>query len=184
VALLRVSFAGELGWEVHCDRADAPAIWDALVAGGAVPFGMRALNSLRIEKGYRAWKGDLSTDYTLLQGGLGRFIHWDHDFPGRAALQAEKQRGVEKSFVVMKVATGECDPPYMANIWSDGQIAGEVTSAAMGWRVGHVVALGMLRADLAVPGTQVEVEAFGARLAAEVLGGGAVWDPQNARLKA
>jgi dimethylglycine dehydrogenase len=183
VALLRVSFAGELGWEVHCDRADAPAIWDALVAGGAVPFGMRALNSLRIEKGYRAWKGDLSTDYSLLEGGLERFVHWDHEFPGRAALLAEKQRGVAKSFVVMKVETGECDPPYMANIWADGRIAGEVTSAAMGYRVGHVVALGMLRADLAVPGARVEIEAFGERLQAEVLGGGAVWDPRNERLK-
>jgi dimethylglycine dehydrogenase len=54
---------------------------------------MKALNSLRIEKGYRAWKGDLSTDYSLLEGGLERFIDWGHDFPGKAALAAEKQRG-------------------------------------------------------------------------------------------
>ncbi len=57
--------------------ADTPAIWDAIVAAGARPFGMYALDSLRIEKGYRAWKGDLSTDYTLLEGGLDRFIRWD-----------------------------------------------------------------------------------------------------------
>ncbi|MBW2494951.1 MAG: FAD-dependent oxidoreductase, partial [Deltaproteobacteria bacterium] len=90
-ALLRVSFAGELGWEVHAENADMPAIYDAVLAGGAKPFGMWALNSLRIEKGYRAWKGDLSTDYSLLEGGLDRFIRFDkpQDFPGKPALLAE-----------------------------------------------------------------------------------------------
>jgi dimethylglycine dehydrogenase len=163
---------------------DAPAIYDALLAGGAVPFGMRALNSLRIEKGYRAWKGDLSTDYSLLEGGLERFIDWTKDFPGKTALAAEKQRGVAKRFVALKVATGPNDPPYMANLWADGAIVGEVTSAAMGYRVGHVVALGMLKSEYAVPGTVLEVEVFGERLAAEVLGYGASWDKKNERIKA
>jgi dimethylglycine dehydrogenase len=183
-ALVRVSFAGELGWEIHCDRGDAGPIFDALLAGGAKPFGMRALNALRIEKGYRAWKGDLSTDYSLLEGGLERFIDWGHDFPGKAALMAEQQRGVAKRFVSLRVELGPCDPPYMANLWSNGAIVGEVTSAAMGYRVGHVVALGMLRAELAVPGTALEVEVFGQRLAAEVTGHGAVWDAKNARIRA
>jgi dimethylglycine dehydrogenase len=184
VALLRVSFAGELGWEIHCDRADAPAIYAAVRAAGAVPFGMRALNSLRIEKGYRAWKGDLSTDYSLLEGGLERFIDWGKAFPGKAALQAEKQRGVAKRFVSLKVSGGDCDPPYMANLWLGDRVVGEVTSAAMGYRVGHVVALGMLRTDLAVPGQRLEVEAYGERLPVEVAGYGAVFDPKNERLKA
>jgi glycine cleavage system aminomethyltransferase T len=115
---------------------------------GAVPFGMFALNALRVEKGYRAWKGDLSTDYTLLQGGLDRFIDWGKDFPGRAALLAEKQAGVAKRFVALTVAAGDCDPPYMSTIWHRGAVVGEVTSAAWGHRVGACVALGMLRADL------------------------------------
>ena len=67
--LARVSFAGELGWEVHARVADMPVIYDAVLGAGAKPFGMWALNSLRLEKGYRAWKGDLSTDYSLLEGG-------------------------------------------------------------------------------------------------------------------
>ncbi|MDP3264514.1 MAG: FAD-dependent oxidoreductase [Tabrizicola sp.] len=184
VALVRVSFAGELGWEIHCDRADAQTIYDAVLQSGAVPFGMRALNALRIEKGYRAWKGDLSTDYSLLEGGLERFIDWTKEFPGKAALAAEKQRGVTKRFVALKVATGPADPPYMANLWHQGRIVGEVTSAAMGHRVGHVVALGMLKTDLAVPGTALEVEVYGERLAAEVLGFGAAWDAKNERIKA
>jgi len=184
VALIRVSFAGELGWEIHCGVGDAPVIYDALLAGGATPFGMQALNSLRIEKGYRAWKGDLSTDYSLLEGGLDRFIRWDKDFPGKAALEAERQQGSKKRFVTLKVAAGDYDPPYMANIWHGGAIVGEVTSAAWGYRVGACLALGMLRTDLVSAGTKVEVEVYGTRVAAEVLADGPAWDPANARLKA
>src|SRR6056297_2252810 len=90
--LIRVSFAGELGWEIHCPAAEVPVIWDAVTDAGAKPFGMWALNSLRIEKGYRAWKGDLSTDYSLLEGGLERFVRLDKppDFPGKAALRSEE----------------------------------------------------------------------------------------------
>ncbi|HLQ18257.1 MAG TPA: glycine cleavage T C-terminal barrel domain-containing protein, partial [Tabrizicola sp.] len=184
VALVRVSFAGELGWEIHCDRDDAPAIYDALLAGGAKPFGMKALNSLRIEKGYRAWKGDLSTDYSLLEGGLERFVDWGHDFPGKPALLAEKQRGVKKRFVSLKVDARDCDAPYMSTLWHNGQVVGETTSGAWGYRVGHSMALGMLRADLAVAGTDVEVEIFGDRLRATVLPDGPAWDAKNDRIKA
>ena len=112
-ALARVSFAGELGWEIHAANADIPAIYDAVLDGGAKPFGMFALNSLRIEKGYRAWKGDLSTDYTLLQSGLERFTKLDkpQDFPGKAALLSESQQGVQRRFVSMIVDADDCDAP-------------------------------------------------------------------------
>ncbi|MEI2807346.1 GcvT family protein [Albidovulum sp.] len=183
-ALVRVSFAGELGWEIHAANADASAIYDALLAGGAKPFGMRALNALRIEKGYRAWKGDLSTDYSLLEGGLDRFIRWEKEFPGKAALLAEKQRGVRKRFVTLVVDAGEADAPYMSTLWHEGRIVGETTSGAWGYRVGASLALGMLRADLAVPGTAVEVEIYGERRAAVVQADGPLWDPQNERLRA
>jgi dimethylglycine dehydrogenase len=139
---------------------------------------------LRIEKGYRAWKGDLSTDYSLLEGGLERFIDWSHDFPGKAALQAEKQRGVKKRFVSLKVEAGEADAPYMSTLWHQGQVVGETTSGAWGYRVGHSMALGMLRADLSAPGTAVEVEIFGDRVPAVVLADGPAWDATNARIKA
>ena len=184
VHLARVSFAGELGWEIHAAMAAIPVIHQAVMNAGATPFGMFALNALRVEKGYRAWKGDLSTDYTLLQGGLERFIDWNKDFRGRAALQAEKQAGVTKRFVALTVAAGDCDPPYMSTIWQDGAVVGEITSAAWGHRVGACVALGMLRADLTEPGTGVEVEVFGTRYPAVVQGDGAIWDPANDRLRA
>ncbi len=184
--LVRVSFAGELGWEVHARIADMPAIYDAILAEGAKPFGMRALNSLRIEKGYRAWKGDLSTDYTLLEGGLDRFVKFDkpQDFPGKAALLAEKQRGVKKRFVTLVVDAGDCDAPYMSTLWHDGKVVGETTSGVWGYRVGTSIALGMLRADLAVPGTEIEVEIYGERLRAVVQEDRPLWDPENARLRA
>ncbi|MDG1282127.1 MAG: FAD-dependent oxidoreductase [Pseudorhodobacter sp.] len=188
VVLMRVSFAGELGWEIHSRRADTPAVYAAVMAAGGPlgvrPFGMFALNSLRIEKGYRAWKGDLSTDYTILQGGLERFVDWGHDFRGKAALEAEKQRGVSKSFVSLVIEAGDCDPPYMSTLWSGDSVVGEVTSGYFGHRVGAVVALGMVRADLAQAGTALEVEIFGKRYPAVVQEDPCLWDPQNARLRA
>jgi len=173
-----------LGWELHCGTEDAPAIWDALTKAGATPFGMFALNRLRLEKGYRAWKGDLSTDYTVLQGGLERFVDWSKEFRGKAALEAEKQRGVSKRFVTLIFEAGDCDPPYMSTLWHDGQVVGETTSAGWGYRVDACVALGMLRADLTEPGTRIEVEIFGQRYPATVQADAPLWDPKNERLRA
>src|SRR5690625_1891711 len=184
-SLLRVSFAGELGWEVHCSRESAPAIWDAITRAGAKPFGMFALDSLRIEKGYRAWKGDLSTDYTVLEGGLERFIRWDKpDFRGKPALQAEKQRGAAKQFVAMTVEAGAYDAPYMSTIWKNGEVVGETTSGAWGYRVGSSIALGIVRTDLAEPGTGLEIEIYGERYPAKVQPDGPIWDPSNERIRA
>ncbi len=185
-ALLRVSFAGELGWEIHAENADMPQIYDAVLAAGAKPFGMYALNALRIEKGYRTWKGDLSTDYTLLEGGLARFVKLDkpQDFPGKAAILSERQRGRAKAFVTLTVEAGSCDAPYMSTIWKGDQVVGETTSGAWGYRVEKSIALGMIRADLAEPGTEVEVEIYGERCSAVVQSDQPLWDPENQRLRA
>ena len=184
--VIRVSFTGELGWEVHAENAAMPAIHDAVIGAGAKPFGMHALDSLRIEKGYRAWKGDLSTDYSMLEGGLERFVKFDkpQDFCGRAALEIERQRGRAKAFCILTVDAGEADAPYMSNVWHGGEIAGETTSGTWGYRVGASVALAMLRADLAEPGTEVEVEIYGERRKAVVRGDRPLWDPDNERLRA
>ncbi len=184
--LVRVSFAGELGWEVHTKIEDTPAVYDALIKGGGTPFGMFALNSLRLEKGYRAWKGDLSTDYSILEGGLERFLKLDkpQDFPGKAALQNEKQQSVKKRFVTLTVDAGDADAPYMSTLWHDGKVVGETTSGGWGYRVGKSIALGMLRADLAEPGTKIEVDIYGERRAATVEPDQPLWDPENERLRA
>ncbi|MEO1577200.1 MAG: FAD-dependent oxidoreductase [Pseudomonadota bacterium] len=184
--LARVSFAGELGWEVHANLDDIPAIYDAVLGAGAPPFGMFALNALRIEKGYRAWKGDLSTDYSLLEGGLDRFIKFDkaQDFPGKAALLSEKQRGSAKRFVTLTVDADEADAPYMSTLWHNGTVVGETTSGAWGYRVGSSIALGILKTELTAPGTELEVEIFGDRRRATVQADEPLWDPKNERIRA
>ncbi|WP_024585872.1 FAD-dependent oxidoreductase [Aliihoeflea sp. 2WW] len=188
--LVRVSFAGELGWEIHTKTEDTAPIFDAVWAAGQnhglKPFGMFALDSLRLEKGYRAWKQDLSTDYSVLESGLERFVKWDKpDFLGRSALAAEKQRDVAKRFAILTLdAPGDCDAPYMSTVWRDGEIVGETTSGGWGHRVDQSIALAMLRSDCAEPGSRVEVEIFGERFAATVHGDAPLWDPANARLKA
>ncbi len=185
-ALARVSFAGELGWEIHCTVDDAPAVWDALKDAGVVPFGMYALDSMRLEKGYRAWKGDLSTDYTLLEGGLDRFVKLDkpENFPGKAALLAEKQQGRKKGFVTLVVEGAEADAPYMSTLWYKGEIIGETTSGGFGYRTGKSIALGMVRADLTEPGTSLEINIYGEMFQAIVQENQPLWDPQNERLRA
>ncbi len=185
--LARVSFAGELGWEIHATNANMPALYAAVLEAGATPFGMYALNSMRIEKGYRAWKGDLSTDYSLLEGGMERFIKFDkpQDFRGKAALLAEKQKGSVKRFVTLTIDE-DCaqDPSYMSPIMYDGEVVGETTSGAYGYRVNKAIALGMLRADLAVAGTKVMVNIYGKDVAATVQEDKPMWDPDNARIRA
>ncbi|MCT4655111.1 MAG: FAD-dependent oxidoreductase [Cohaesibacter sp.] len=184
--LIRVSFAGELGWEVHCANDEAATIYQAILKGGAKPFGMWALNSLRLEKGYRAWKGDLSTDYSLLEGGLDRFVKLDkeQDFPGKAALLSEKQQGSTKRFVTLLVDAGKADAPYMSTLWHDGSVVGETTSGGWGYRIGASIALGMLRADLCEAGTEIEVEIYGERCRAVVQEDKPLWDPANERIRA
>ncbi|MEM1164336.1 MAG: aminomethyltransferase family protein, partial [Pseudomonadota bacterium] len=190
VQLVRVSFAGELGWEIHSKVEDTPAIWDALWAHGGKhglkPFGMFALDSLRIEKGYRAWKGDLSTDYTMLEGGLDRFVKLDkpQDFPGKQAILNQKQQGVKKRFCTMIVDAGDSDAPYMSTVWKGDEVVGETTSGGFGYRVGASIALGTVKTELTEPGTELEIEIFGERRRAVVQLDQPLWDPQNERLRA
>ena len=185
-ALCRVSFAGELGWEIHAANEHIPALYETVLGAGAKPFGMYALNALRIEKGYRTWKGDLSTDYSLLEGGLDRFVKLDkpQDFPGKAALANEKQQGVKKRFVTLIVDAGEQDAPYMSTLWHNGEVVGETTSGDYGYRVGASIALGMLRTDLAEPGTELEIDIYGKMYKATVQPDQPLWDPGNERLRA
>jgi dimethylglycine dehydrogenase len=184
--LLRVSFAGELGWEIHASNENMPCIYQSVLNNGAVPFGMYALNSLRLEKGYRAWKGDLSTDYSLFEGGLDRFVKLDkpQDFIGKAALMNEKQQGSSKKFVTLIVEAEEADAPYMSTIWKDGEIVGETTSGGWGYRVNASIALGMIKTELAFDNSSVEVEIYGKKYNAIVQRDEPIWDPRNERLKA
>jgi dimethylglycine dehydrogenase len=184
--LVRVSFAGELGWEIHAAPQAIPDIHAAVCAGGAVPFGMYALESMRLEKGYRTWKGDLSLEYTLLEAGLDRFVKLDkpQDFPGKAALLAERAQGSRRRFATLLIEGNAQDAKSMATLRMAGQVVGEVTSGGYGHRVGASIAHAILRPDAALPGTTLEVEIFGQTCTATVQEAQPLWDPQNARLRA
>ncbi len=183
--LTRVSFAGELGWEIHCRVEHAVNIWDAVTKAGAKPFGMWALNSLRLEKGYRTWKADLSSNYSLLECGLHRFVRFekDTDFPGKAALLHQRKFDLRRCFAVLTVAARDADAPHMSTLWYENHVVGEVTSGGWGYRVNASIALAMLRSDLAVPGTEIEVEIYGERCKATVQQESSLWDPRNERLQ-
>ncbi|MEO1424549.1 MAG: FAD-dependent oxidoreductase, partial [Pseudomonadota bacterium] len=132
--LLRVSYAGELGWELHLPNTHGVAAWDALMAAGEPhglkPIGMYALDSLRIEKGYMGWKHDLTGDYTPFELGCDRFIKLDKpDFPGRAALQREHQQGVKQRMASLTVKANGCEAPPLASVWQNGEQVGLVTSS-------------------------------------------------------
>ena len=185
--LVRVSFAGELGWEVHTQGLEASrAAYQAITAAGAKPFGMYALNSMRIEKGYRSWKGDLSTDYSLLEAGLGRFVKLNKqaDFPGKIALHNEQQQGSNRVFVTLIVEGGDYDAPYMSLVWQRDKVVGEITSSAYGYRAQKHIALGLVDKGLDSAGTELEIDIFGQRHRSLVHGDQAVWDPENLRLRA
>ena len=167
--LARVSFAGELGWEIHALRDDIEVIHAALDA--ATPFGMWALDSLRIEKGYRAWGSDLSPGYTLREVGAGRFM---------------SDRGAPPARRLLPLTLDDIgiDPRPMSPVWMGDRLAGEVTSAAYGHRIGKPVALAMLDCTLAPPDTEVEIEIFSRRVRATVHPDEPLFDPSNERLRA
>lgn len=188
--VVRVSYAGELGWEIHVPTETALAVHERICAAGEAhglrPFGMLALDSMRLEKGYRSWKADLSTDFTMLQSGLDRWIAWDKPaFVGREALLAERERGSDKAFVTLTVAEGEGEPIPLSTVFAaDGAPCGLVLSGGHGHRVGTDIALAILDRDRADPGAALEVEIVGARRAARIAPTAALYDPANERLKA
>ncbi len=184
---IRVSYVGELGWELHMPTKELLAVHDAVWAAGQPfglkRFGMYAMNSLRLEKCYRAWKGDLSTDYSVLTGGLDRFVKLDKsDFIGKAALEREKQAGSQERFVPLLVDAGDEDAPYLATVWQGDERVGLVTSGGYGHRIERSIALATIRIDLCVPGQQVEIEIFGERRPATVAEE-PLYDPTNELLR-
>ena len=121
--------------------------------------------------------------YTALQVEAVRDANFN-GVPEIAALLNEKQQGVKKRFVTLKVDAGEADAPYMSTLWHGGEVVGETTSGAWGYRVDASIALGMLRTDLTEPGTEIEVDIFGQRCKAVVQDDAPMWDPQNERIRA
>ena len=98
-------------------------------------------------------------------------------------MENEKQKGVSKHFVTLLVDAGACDAPYMSTLWHDSKVVGETTSGGWGHRIDKSIALGMVRADLAVEGTELTVEIYGEQCRAVVQADEPLWDPKNKRLR-
>jgi dimethylglycine dehydrogenase len=160
------------------------ALWSCGEAHGLQNVGIHALDSLRLEKTYRAWKQDLEIGYSPLAAGLQRFVDCRKPaFPGRTALLREQQEGPRQRLVGLTVDAEETYLMPLASLFAGGRRVGLVTSAGVGHRVRRPLALAYIAAELAEDGTAVEVAHFGSRLSAQVCLR-PFYDPDNERLRA
>ncbi|NGM46265.1 FAD-dependent oxidoreductase [Rhodobacter sp. SGA-6-6] len=184
---LRVSFTGDLGWELHCAEADQQALYLALLEAGrdlgAGPVGSRALMSLRVEKGYGSWGRDYSPEYWPQESGLAGLIRDDKPFLNREAWLAVKDKAPRDLMVMLEIGETGADalggePVFLP----DGTPAGQVSSGAYGYTVGKPLAIAYLKAGLAAPGTELRVAILGGSVPARVLER-PPFDPEGRRLR-
>jgi dimethylglycine dehydrogenase len=184
VLALRVSYVGELGFELHhppeMQRVLYDRLWEAGADLGLVDFGYRALDSLRLEKAYRLWGADMSADYTPLEAGLERFVAFDKgDFVGREAL-LEREPRIRLSTLV--VDADGADAHAYEPVYVDGKLMTYVMAGGYGHTVGESIALAYLPIERAAEGTEVEVEILGERRLARVVEL-PLYDPSGKRLR-
>lgn len=186
---LRVNFVGELGWELHLPVEMTAYAFDLLMEAGKAygikPYGVRAMDSMRLEKSYRVLPRELSIEYAALESGLDRFVRLDkEDFIGREALLAWQARGFENRFVTLEVFdVTDADARGNEALVKNGELVGRATSGGFGWRTGKSIALGMVRPDLAEIGTELDIVILGKPHRAMVVGE-SPYDPDNQRLRA
>jgi 4-methylaminobutanoate oxidase (formaldehyde-forming) len=182
----RVSFAGELGWELVVPVDDAGRVWDAVLAAGREfgiePIGYYALNTLRLEKCFYYWGDDICPGDTPLEANLGFCVRLDKgDFIGRDALLRQRAAGLQRKLVPLVLDGAACV------LWGGeavvaGGVVGRVRSGGYGHTIGRTVALAYLPLELARPGTEVAVESFGRLVPAEVRTA-PLWDPGGERVR-
>ena len=187
---LRVSFTGDLGWELHCAEADQTRLYQALLdAGadfGAGPVGSRALMSLRVEKGYGSWSREYSPEYWPQEVGLDRLCKMDKDFLNKSAAEAVMKNASREALMLLAldeadVTASNADATGGEPIFKDGQGVGRVTSGAYGYSVGMSLALGYING--AEPGDEVEVMVLGRPHKARILHE-PPFDPKGEKLRA
>ncbi len=188
VRAMRVNFVGDLGWELHHPIEYQHHLFDALVEAGEEfglgMCGMRAMDSLRIEKSYRMWGQDLTAEYSAFEAGLDRFVRLNKgDFIGRDALVRQQQEGVPQRFVTLSVEVDDADPIGNEPIYQGDRMVGRATAGAYGHWVGTSLALAYVKPEVAEPGTELEVEILGQRFAAKVVPD-SPYDPENTSLRA
>ena len=182
----RISYVGELGWELYGDFAMGDRAWDLLwKAGrehGLIAAGLGAFDTLRLEKGYRLWGQDVHTEHDPLAAGLGFAVRWTKDFQGKAALEAIRDRGVASRLVPMLLDDPAAVVLGKEPVAAGGEVVGYVTSAGYGYAIGRCIAYAYVPVELAVPGTGLEIEYFDRRYPATVATEPLV-DPKGERLK-
>jgi glycine cleavage system aminomethyltransferase T/glycine/D-amino acid oxidase-like deaminating enzyme len=162
----RVTYVGELGWELYCPAEYGLALWDRLHVDGVTPGGYRAIDALRLEKGYRAWASDLTSETTPYEAGLGFAVKRDKgEFVGRDALDPEPRQ---------RLVCLTLDDPRSIALGSEpvrteqGDVVGRVTSGGYGYAVGASIAYAYVPAEHAAPGTRLAIDIFGEWVPAEV----------------
>jgi 4-methylaminobutanoate oxidase (formaldehyde-forming) len=182
VRALRVTYVGELGWELYCPMEYGSALWRTLwEAGrphGVVAGGYRAIDSLRLEKGYRVWGADITPDDTPYEGGVGFCVRAEKDFLGKAALDSEPARRLCCLVLSDPRSVALTNEPVRAG----GEIVGRVTSGGYGYTVQRSIAYAYLPAEHAAPGTQVAVEIFGEWVDGEVAKE-PLFDPEGSKIR-
>jgi dimethylglycine dehydrogenase len=164
---MRVNFVGELGYELHHPIETQNYVFDALMAAGASlgvrPFGVRAMDSLRLEKSYKLVGRELSIEYAALESGLDRFVDFDKGpFLGRDALITWCGKGFENKLVTLEVqGVTDADARGSEPVTKNGAAIGRTTSGGYGWRTGKSLALAMVRPEFSMLGTEVEVRVLG-----------------------
>jgi len=190
VKMLRVSFTGDLGWEVYCNTADQKALYTALLEAGkefgAGPVGSRALMAMRVEKGYGSWSREYSPEYWPHEQGMDRLCKMDKDFLNKAALQAVLAQEPREQMVLLHlneaaVTASNADATGGEPVFKDGNGIGRVTSGAYGYSVGFSLALAMVK-DVG-PGDEVEVMVLGQPHKAKILHQ-PPFDPTGKKLRA
>lgn len=171
----RVSYTGDLGYEIYCDLPSQRALWDALWSAGQPlgmkPFGMRAMMSLRLDKFFGSWLSEFSPDYTAAETGLDRFISFrkDVDFIGRTAAEAERDAGPSRQLCAFEVDADDADVVAYEPIWLDGAVVGFCTSGGYSHHAQKSVALGFVPVERAQEGLEVEIEILGSRRRARLI---------------
>ena len=190
VYLLRVNFVGSLGWELHFPIEYANHLFEAIFAAGEEfgigMAGMRAMESLRMEKSYRMWGSDLQRENTPFEAGLDRFVRMGKgDFAGRAALERQLAAGVPNRFVTLEVhGVTDADPLGNEPLFDgQGRMIGRATSGFYGHVLKKSLAIGYVKPEFAEVGGKVSIEILGERKEATVLPD-SPYDPENRELRA
>ena len=164
---LRVSYVGELGWELHHPRAHMEALYDAVVAAGEeygiADFGLYAVNSMRLEKAYKAWGEELTTEITPIEAGLERFVKLDRPFIGKDAVDERRRNHIDTRLVYLAVDAEDADAHGNEPVYAGRRVVGLTTSGAYGHTVRQSIALACVEPDRAAPGAELEIDLLGRR---------------------